>query len=102
VARPAVTPTYFFSSLFSSVFASGAGVEAAGADSAGAAVLPVEGEDGALEAGGVLLGAGAEAEGVLVLVEVDAPLPGALSWPQAASANAADTASSSALFIHVL
>ena len=102
--NPPLSQIYFFSSFFSSTFASVEGVEAAGAEeaeladddeSAGAALVPADGDAGGVEDG-------VEAEGVLVLVEVDAPLLGALSWPQAASANAADTASSSALFIHVL
>lgn len=66
MARPALTPAYFFSSAFgSSFFASGAGV----AGAAGAALDAVEGA-GAAEAGGVLLLAG----GVL-----EAPAFGALS-----------------------
>lgn len=100
--NPPLSQIYFFSSFFSSAFASVEGVEAAGAEeaeladddeSAGAALVPADGEEDGVDDG-------VDAEGVLV--EVDAPLLGALSWPQAASANAADTASSSALFIHVL
>lgn len=87
MARPALTRTYFFSSaLGSSFFASGAG--AAGA--AGAALDPVEGA-GALVAGGVLL--------LAFGAVLEAPDFGALSCPQAASANAAATASAIAFNI---
>lgn len=74
MAKPAVTRGYFFSSFFGS----GEGAEVVGD---GVVLVP---------------------EGALVLGEVDAPFFDALSWPQAARANAAATASSSALFIHFL
>lgn len=88
---------YFCNSFFSSA-AGAAGAAGAALGAAGAVLAPVELVEGAAlgVVEGAALGALAAGGALFGVAEV---LLGALSWPHAARANAAVTASSSVLFI---